>query len=101
MKNYNLNLRLIDTYGKLLSPKKLSYIEDYYYDDMSLSEISEKYNVSRSAIHEAINYGMKELHEYEQKMCYIKKQDKRIEFIKSKLEESDFENYLNLELGAK
>lgn len=102
MKNYSVELRLIDTYGQLLSPKKLSYVEDYYYDDLSLSEIAEKHGVSRATIHESIKEGIKELNNFEKKLHYIKKQNDRIDFIKKNISDQNLiDEYLNLELGVK
>ena len=37
---------LYDIYGALLTDKQRSYFEDYYFKNLTLSEISEKYNIN-------------------------------------------------------
>ncbi len=60
MKQYTQELRLIEEYGVLLSQKKLEYVQMYYFDDLSLSEIAEQIGVSRAAVQDAIKSGIKE-----------------------------------------
>ena len=69
---------LIDTYGKLLTETKYSYLIKHYFDDMSLNEIANIYNVSRAAIHSSITSALNELEEYEKKLFFLKKQKMRI-----------------------
>ena len=45
---------LYDYYGELLTDKQKEYFEYYYMENLSLSEISENYNVSRNAVHKQI-----------------------------------------------
>lgn len=47
-------VNLYDYYGDLLTEKQKTYFEDYYFQNLSLSEISEKRNISRNAIHKGI-----------------------------------------------
>ena len=35
---------LFDYYGELLTPTQINYFKAYYYDNLSLSEISDEYN---------------------------------------------------------
>lgn len=102
MDKLNWELRLIETYKPLLSPKKQTYIEASYYHDLSLNEIANIHNVSRAAVHEAITDGIKELYEFEQKLNFLAKQDERIKFISSKIQDNSIINeYLKLETGEK
>ncbi len=39
-------IRLYDTYGCLLTDKQKNYFEAYYFDDLSISEISTNHEVS-------------------------------------------------------
>ena len=55
---------LYDIYGNILTEKQQEYFEDYYFNNYSLSEISENYNVSRNAIH-------KNIKDSENKLIYL------------------------------
>lgn len=46
---------LYDIYKELLTIKQRQYFEDYYFNDLSLSEIGENLNVSRAIIGKTIN----------------------------------------------
>ena len=55
MEEYNLYIiSLYDIYNSLLTDKQKLYFEDYYFNNLSLSEMSENYEVSRNAIHKQI-----------------------------------------------
>ncbi|MFA5603986.1 MAG: hypothetical protein WDA12_03990 [Bacilli bacterium] len=45
---------LYDYYGVLLTEKQQLYFEDYYFNNFSLAEISDNYEVSRNAIHKQL-----------------------------------------------
>ena len=45
---------LFDYYGCLLTEKQQEYFTSYYFDDMSLAEIADIYNVSRNAVHDQL-----------------------------------------------
>lgn len=63
---------LYDYYGKLLTEKQRTYFEAYYFNNLSLSEISENLNISRNAVH-------KVLKETENKLIYYEKELKDYE----------------------
>lgn len=93
---------LIDNYANLLSDKKQVYIEQYYFNDLSLQEIANIYNVSRSAIHEAIQDAIKELQSFENKLKFLNKRKARIAFVTKHLKDDALiQEYLNLEYGKK
>ena len=50
MEKYLYLNSLYDCYGKLLTKKQQMYFEEYYFENLSLSEISENDQVSRSAV---------------------------------------------------
>ena len=52
----------------LLTEKQRIYFEEYYFNNLSLSEISENYNVSRNAAYKQIQITIKKLIEYEEKL---------------------------------
>ena len=67
---------LYDIYSELLTDKEKEIFEDYYQNDLSLSEISENNSVTRNAIHKTIKNVEDKLNNYENKLnIYKKKQD--------------------------
>ena len=56
---------LYDIYKPLLTIKQQQYFEEYYYNNLSLSEISENYDISRNAISKQINVIRDKLKGYE------------------------------------
>ena len=73
---------LCQLYGKLLTKKQYEFIDDYYNNDLSLSEIAENNEITRQAARDIIKKGEKKLFEYEEKLGCMKRtlnQEKRIE----------------------
>ncbi|WP_139492887.1 putative DNA-binding protein [Brevibacillus dissolubilis] len=66
-KTNQMNL-LFDFYAPLLKGKQREYLELYYLDDLSLSEIAEMHEVSRQAVYDHIKRAEKQLFEYEEKL---------------------------------
>ena len=60
-------------YGKLLTDKQYEYIDYYYNEDLSLSEIAENDNITRQAVRDIIKKGERKLFEYEEKLLFMKK----------------------------
>lgn len=56
---------LYDLYGELLTDKQRQYFEDYYFNNLSFSEMAENYEVSRNAIFKQIHIVTDKLKEYE------------------------------------
>ena len=67
---------LYDYYGELLSDIQRKYFEAYYFDNLSLSEISENENKSRNAVHKSIKSVDKKIYEYEDKLKLYEKDEK-------------------------
>lgn len=65
MEEYIYYNNLYDCYYKLLTEKQRIYFEEYYFNNLSLSEISQNYNVSRNAIYKQLQITVKKLEEYE------------------------------------
>ena len=79
---------LCQLYGQLLTQKQFEFIDDYYNNDLSLSEIAENNNITRQAVRDIINKGEKKLFEYEEKLMFMKRmlnQEKKIEKVLSEL----------------
>ena len=59
---------LYDIYGSLLTGKQQEYFEDYYFNNLTLQEISENNLVSRNAIFKQIKEAEQKLYFYEEKL---------------------------------
>ena len=59
---------LLHIYGSLLSKTQYAFADAYFSYDLSLSEIAEAHDVSRSAVEDAIKKALKKLDEYEKNL---------------------------------
>lgn len=69
---------LLDFYSKLLTEKQQSICKLYYRYDLSLKEIADEVNVSRSAVYDTVNRCDKDLERYESILHMAKKQQMRL-----------------------
>ncbi len=72
---------LFDYYGELLTEKQKNYFINYYFDNLSLSEIAENLNISRNAIHKQLKAIEEKLIFYENTLKLYKKDTKLKEII--------------------
>ncbi len=70
------NINLYDYYYLLLTDKQQTYFEEYYFNNLSLQEISELYSVSRNAIYKTIKDVCLKLEEYENNLKLYEKGQK-------------------------
>ena len=73
---------LYDLYGGLLTEKQREYFEDYYFNNMSFSEMADDYDVSRNAVFKQVHIVTDKLTEYESILHLKAKRDKLDEIIK-------------------
>lgn len=85
---------LYDIYGSLLTEKQQKYFEDYYFDNLSLKEISENYDISRNAIYNSLKETEEKLINYEEKLKIYEK-NKRIKEIIKKEKNEEIISLLN------
>lgn len=76
---------LFDYYGSLLTDKQKMYFEDYYFNNLTLSEISTNNNISRNAIHKQIKDASEKLIWYESNLKLYEK-SKKINKLLQKIE---------------
>ena len=74
---------LFNLYGPLLSKAQQEILSDYFFLDLSISEISENRKVSRAAIEDALSKGTKKLEQYEKE---LKLREKRVK-VRAKADE--------------
>lgn len=79
--------QLYDFYSELLSEKQKQYLNDYYFNDFSLTEISENYDISKQAVSNNIKRTITELDQYEEKLNLIKLNNERL-FLLNELRKS-------------
>ena len=91
-------IELIDTYGSLLTDKQYKIMCNYFFDNLSFSEIGDNYSISRQAISDSINQSIKSLEMYESKLHVIARNKETIRSL-TKLSEncnnSQFTNEVN------
>ena len=67
---------LYDLYGCLLTEKQKQYFEDYYFHNLSFSEMADNYGVSRNAVFKQVHTVILKLDEYEDKLGLFEKKQK-------------------------
>ena len=84
---------LYDYYCELFNDKQKKYFEEYYFDNLSLSEISENEGLSRNAIHKTVKNVANKLYEYEDKLRLYEK-DEKIKNIINKINDKEIKKEL-------
>ena len=79
MEEYVYYNELYDLYGDLLTDKQKKYFEDYYFSNLSFSEMAKDYDISRNATFKQVHIVMEKLDEYEK---VLKLHEKRNELLK-------------------
>lgn len=72
---------LYDYYKELLTQKQQDYFEGYYFENESLQELSEEFQVSRNAIHKQVKETEEKLMEYEKKLKLYEKRKQIMKLI--------------------
>lgn len=74
---------LYDYYENLLTDKQKNYFKDYYFDNLTLAEISENNDISRNAVHKQLKETISKLETYEEKLQLYSKANKIKDLIKN------------------
>lgn len=64
---------LLDVYGDLLTERQRHFLELYFNEDLSYGEIAESEQISRQAVHDAIQHGKKSLLHFEEHLSLVRK----------------------------
>ena len=72
---------LYDLYGDLLTDKQKKYFEEYYFNNLSYSEMAENFDVSRNAIFKQLHITTDKLEEYEKVLGLLEKKKKLLSII--------------------
>ena len=97
-KEYYSNL--FDFYESLFTDKQIEYFKEYYFYDLSLSEIGENHNVSRAAVHDTLSKMHVALDNYEKNLGLYSRYNK-LNKLCNEYEEKGKDNPLVLELIKK
>ena len=81
MKEREYIIELYAIYNNLLTTKQKSIFEKYYFEDLSLSEISENTNISKSYIGKTIQTTVEKVKQYESILNIHKKNQLILELI--------------------
>ena len=81
-KNLDITI-LLDFYGDMLTPKQREFLDYYYNEDLSLSEIAANVGITRQGVRDAIKRAEAQLMEMEERLGLVK----RFKDVQSGLEE--------------
>ena len=79
---------LLEIYGNLLTEKQYEFMDYYYNQDLSLSEIGDNNEITRQAVRTILLKSKKKLEEYESKLKFMQKEEKIKKYIEE-LEETN------------
>ena len=88
---------LIDVYGGLLTKKQLEVMEEYFYNDLSLSEIAEKFAISKQGVKDALDKAKHALEKYESVLQVVERRKAFYRLVSCKEEMAKEEYILQLE----
>ena len=66
---------LLEIYGKLLTPKQYEFMDYYYNEDLSLSEIADNNYITRQAVNKILLKSKKKLKDCENKLQFMQKEE--------------------------
>lgn len=87
---FNYVNELFDTYGSLLTESQYQMLEQYYIFNLSLSEIAEEFEISRTAVQDAVKKGIQKCKVYEEKLKLVEKK-KTLNCLVDELDKSNLE----------
>ena len=85
---------LFDYYENLLSDSQRDYFIDYYFNNLSLSEIADNRGVSRNAVSKELKLAADKLNNYEEKLKLFDK-DKRIKELLINIDNNEIVRKIN------
>ena len=76
------NSLLLDYYGDLLTKHQKDILDEYFNEDLSMNEIADNYEISKSAVQDLIKRSLVQLQGYEKVLKLIEK-DKKLDVLLS------------------
>ena len=87
MDNRDYLIMLYDFYEELFNDRQREYFEEYYFNNLSLAEIGDNFNISRNAVHKVIQGVEEKLKFYEEKLGLYRKNKIICDIIKKEKDE--------------
>ena len=94
MNNIDRLIILFDYYEELLTEGQKNYFIDYYFNNLSLAEIAENFNVSRNAVSKELKLSVEKLNNYEEKLKLYSR-DKKLRRIVDQIKDEDIKEKIN------
>jgi hypothetical protein len=86
--------KLFDFYSNILKDKHKDVLDLYYFQDLSLAEISEIFDMSRQGVHDLLKRAEGNLENFEKKLGLIDRNDnirEKLELLKNNMNGNDFD----------
>ncbi|MGN0526917.1 MAG: YlxM family DNA-binding protein [Acutalibacteraceae bacterium] len=96
----NLDVVLLaDFYGEMLTENQRKFIEYYYNDDLSLSEIAQNEGITRQGVRDAVKRAESQLFDMEKKLGFADRTRKIDEALKEISESTELINEYNMNIS--
>lgn len=90
---------LADFYGEMLTENQRKFIEYYYSDDLSLSEIAQNEGITRQGVRDAVKRAESQLYDMEKKLGFAERTRKIKEVLEIIKESTDSINNYNMNIS--
>ena len=94
MDKQDLLIILFDYYEELLTDSQKKYFIDYYFNNLSLAEIAENFNVSRNAVSKELKLSVEKLNNYEEKLKLYSK-DRKLRRLVDQIEDEELKEKID------
>ncbi len=96
----NLDIVLLaDYYGEMLTENQRKFIEYYYSDDLSLSEIAQNEGITRQGVRDAVKRAEAQLYDMENKLGFAERSRKVNEVLDSIKQSTEAINNYNMNIS--
>ena len=96
----NLDVVLLaDFYGEMLTDNQRKFIEYYYSDDLSLSEIAQNEGITRQGVRDAVKRAETQLYDMEKKLGFAERTRKITEALDIVMENVEEINKYNMNIS--
>lgn len=90
---------LADFYGEMLTENQRKFIEYYYSDDLSLSEIAQNEGITRQGVRDAVKRAESQLYDMEKKLGFAERTRRIKEALETIKESTETINSYNMNIS--